>query len=140
MTGRKISTDYTVRKLDRTMKYGRILVWLILAGIVFAAGFALGFRYEDFRASRSARLAEFKIEYANLEQAEMSPQLREYLKSRLYYLASELEPRDLQGFHFDFGPVDEVLLAGATGIKDPTSNADVYRFAMTKHNQKPIIQ
>jgi len=125
-----------VSPFDYAMQRGRILIWLILAGIVFAAGFALGIRYEGVRASRLEILAEFKIDYANLEQAEVSPQLREYLKSRLYFLASELEPRDLQGFHFDFGIVDEALLAGATGIKDPQSNADVYRFAMKKHNQK----
>ena len=118
------------------MKYRRIVVSLGLAGMLFAAGFALGLRYEGLRGFHSEELAEFKIEYANLETAEATPQLHEYLKSRLYYLACELEPRDLQGFHFDFGPVDEALLADATGIKGPESNAEVYRFAMTKHSQK----
>jgi hypothetical protein len=118
------------------MKFGRIIVCLILAGVVLVAGFALGLRFASIRGSHSEMLAEFKIDYANLEQAGLTPQLREYLKSRLYFLASELEPRDLQGFHFDFGAVDESLLGGATGIKGPESNADVYDFAMTKHSQK----
>lgn len=118
------------------MKYGRIIAGLVLAGIIFATGFAFGLRYLGVRASHSEMLAEFKIDYANLEQAKLTPQLREYLKSRIYFLASELEPRDLQGFRFDFGVVDEGLLGGATGIKGPDSNADVYGLAMNIHNQK----
>jgi hypothetical protein len=118
------------------MKFGRIIGCLILTGVVLAAGFALGFHFASVQGSHSEMLAEFKVDYANLEQTELTPQLREYLKSRLYFLASQLEPRDLQGFRFDFGSVDEKSLDGASAVKGPESNADVYAFAMTKHSQK----
>lgn len=119
------------------MKFTRIITSLILAGIVCAMGFGVGSQYAGVHGSRSEMLAEFKIHYANLLQhTDLTPQLREYLKSRLYFLASELESRDLSGFHFNFGPVDEKLLAGASGIKGPETETDTYKVAMAKHNQK----
>lgn len=66
----------------------------------------------------------------------MSSQLREYLKSRVYSLARILRPRDLQGVRFDFGPVDEKVLGGASGLKGPETESETYEIAMTKHNQK----
>ncbi|MHB0925961.1 MAG: hypothetical protein ACYC1F_05605 [Gallionellaceae bacterium] len=57
-------------------------------------------------------------EFANIQQILLqkcpSPQLREYLKLRLYYLATQFEPGQLVGgtyaTDFDFGPVDRQLL------------------------------
>jgi len=113
-----------------------VITTLIIAGIICAIGFGIGSQYAGLRSSRAEELAEFKIHYANLQRTDLTPQLREYLKSRLYFLASELEPRDLSSFHFDFGPVDEKLLAGASGIKGPETESDTYKIAMAKHNQK----
>lgn len=117
------------------MKFTHTIISLILAGIICAVGFGMGSQYAGVRSSKAEMLAEFKIHYANLQRTELTPQLREYLKSRLYFLASGLEPRDLSGFHFDFGPVDEKLLAGASGIKGPETESDTYKIAMAKHNQ-----
>lgn len=57
-------------------------------------------------------------EFVNIQQILLrecpSPQLREYLKLRLYYLATQFEPGQLVGgtyaTDFDFGPVDRRLL------------------------------
>lgn len=115
------------------MKIGRIIIFPVMAALVFTVGFVLGANYMADRASRSEMLAEFKVDYGTLERDDVSPQLREYLKSRLYYLACQLEPRDLQGVQFDFGAVDEKI--GLSGIKGPETDAEVYRMAMARHNQ-----
>lgn len=118
------------------MKLGRIIIGLTLAAGVFVAGFLLGVRYSILRASQAEMLAEFKVHYANLEHADVAPQLREYLKSRLYFLACGLEPRHLDGVRFDFGPVDKSVLSNASGIKGPDSESDIYSLALSKHGRK----
>lgn len=100
-----------------------------------AGGFAFGLKTAPIPA-RHAKLSEFKVHLKNLEQANPSPQLREYLKSRLYFLACGMSPRDLKGIFFDFGPVDETLLRGFSGIKGPETEAEIYQQAMTKHGRK----
>ena len=115
----------------------RIIFIALAFGIAgLAAGFALGWRYSDTGSWRHQILGEFKVHYRNLQGGGLSPQLREYLKSRLYFLACSLERRDLYQVEFDFGPVDEKLLDGASGIKGPEAESDTYGRAMTKHKQK----
>jgi hypothetical protein len=118
------------------MKLRIILIAIAFAVAGVGAGFALGWKYADTGAWKHQVLAEFKVHHWNLEHSAMSPQLREYLKSRIYFLASILEPRDLYNVRFDFGLVDEELLGGASGIKGPHSELETYGMAMTKHKQK----
>jgi hypothetical protein len=109
---------------------------MALVGAVFSAGFIVGTFRHDERAWKNPVMAEFRVHYYNLERTDLSPQLREYLKSRLYYLAYRLDARDLIGFRFNFGPIDEKLLGGATGIKGPETELDTYTVAMTRHKQR----
>ena len=115
------------------MKLQHIILTVALVAGAFIAGFLSGFSYQDSRASRSEMRAEFKVAHSTLKRTDTEPQLREYLKSRLYYLACQLEPRDLYGFDFDFGPVDERI--GFSGIKGSETDAEVYQMAMARHQQ-----
>jgi hypothetical protein len=84
-------------------------------------------------AWKGPMVSEFKVLHANLESQDLSPQLREFLKSRLYYIAGSLDPADLAGFHFDYGPINEQVLGRAQGNKGPETQAELYAMAMARH-------
>ena len=64
----------------------------------------------------------------------LQPQTREYLKGRLYWNASVwISPSWLDGWHIDFGPVDDSALAGLRFAKDASTSAEVYQTALSKH-------
>ncbi|MEP6671055.1 MAG: hypothetical protein ABJF10_17985 [Chthoniobacter sp.] len=79
---------------------------------------------------------EAKICYAALRYApdRLTPQLREYLKGRLYWNAAYwIQPSWLVGWHIDFGPVDESLLDNVPWAKDASPGDEVYHAAMLRH-------
>jgi hypothetical protein len=78
-------------------------------------------------------VSEFKVLHANLEIQDLSPQLREFLKSRLYYVAGFLDPADVDGYQFDYGPIDEQVLGKAHGNKGPETQSELYENAMARH-------
>jgi hypothetical protein len=62
--------------------------------------------------------------------ASLQPQTREYLKARLYWnAATSIRDGWLDGWHLDFGPVDDAALAGLNPIKDAETTRDVYEAA-----------
>ncbi len=83
-------------------------------------------------------LAELKLTEAQLARhfATMNPQLREYLKCRLYLNICEvrMRPEFFTGplAEVDYGPVDLEVLNGVSAIKGPESPDDLYRDAMAK--------
>jgi len=82
---------------------------------------------------------EFRMYYVDLTENsdKLTPQCREYLKCQLYrYAAVYISPNGYPNYKFDFGPVDEEILAGLNAnLKDQTP-LDVYNRAMEKHGQK----
>ena len=83
-----------------------------------------------------APIEEAKICYNALIEspASLDPQTREYLKARLYSNAATwIRAGWLDGWHLDFGPVDDTALAGLDPIKDAETTRDVYEAALRKH-------
>jgi len=115
------------------MRNFKNLIAGVLAVVALVGAFAIGWQYSPHYTT----LSELRVHHANLMHDTLSRQLREYLKSRIYFLAAGLPQRDLADFRIDFGPVKEELLGGATGIKGPESESDTYRMAKLKgqHNE-----
>ena len=97
----------------------RIAAGLLLLGIGFAAGVMWGWRRGQFQAG----LEENKIAAVNLQDNHLniSPDLREYLKGRIYYNIATKFPNDrgylLRG-DWDFGPVDLSKWSRQIYVKD----------------------
>jgi hypothetical protein len=112
-----------------------VVILLIVLSAVFVGGFALGLR--DGLPKHAVE--EFKMCHMNLtfNATNLTPQTREYLKSRLYWNAVVHIPANcFPEYQFDFGPVDDLALAGVDGIKDCSTSLEVYNAAMEKHSQK----
>jgi hypothetical protein len=81
-------------------------------------------------------IEEAKLCYLNLENysADMSPQLREYLKARLYSAAAYYVNEGwLDGWDIDFGPVDDKVLQPIYAIKNSSYTKDIYNAALQRH-------
>lgn len=81
-------------------------------------------------------IEEAKICYYNLNEHgdTMQPQLREFLKARLYSVAANhIQEGWLDGWKIDFGPVDDSSLSPIYSIKNASSTESVYQSALHKH-------
>lgn len=79
---------------------------------------------------------EFRFCNWNLEKHDkLQPQLREYLKARLYWTALAYVKKGYYPEHsnFDYGPVDESLLEDIDCYKEVISHNEVYELAIKKH-------
>jgi hypothetical protein len=87
-----------------------------LLGVIL--GFKLGWRQSSFQVA----LQENKVARANLTSTNTAPQLREYLKARVYYNVHRYFPSKsgyLLKSDWDFGPVDRNALGRLVVFKDP---------------------
>lgn len=109
------------------------VVVVMLVVLSFGAGMGGGLFWGVSIATQAEMLAEYKVCRTNLTRPHVSPQVREYLKSRVYFLACSLKPSRIQGLWTDYGPVDEKLLGELSGIKGPESHLDIYHWAVTRH-------
>lgn len=83
-------------------------------------------------------------EFVNIQQILLqkcpSPQLREYFKLRLYYLATQFEPGQLAGgtyaTDFDFGPVDRQLLGPIRAHIEHNLEGKEYEIAVGIHHPR----
>ena len=109
----------------------------------FILGIAIGF---FIGAVATWSFGWFATRYHPIEEAKMcmaalrdhpealQPQTREYLKARLYWNADVWISRSwMQGWDFDFGPVDDALLAGLDATKDASGTREVYEGALRRH-------
>ena len=81
-------------------------------------------------------IEEAKICYLNLDEhwGSLDPQLREYMKARLYSASSNyINEGWLEGWQIDFGPVDDSILAPVYAIKNASPTQDVYEAALSRH-------
>jgi hypothetical protein len=121
---------------------GGILAGLVLFGLGYVAGdyASFGRQYEILQRSYFGdQRAEFLLIKENLEEREMGPQAREYLKDRLYVLAAGLPPEYLRPDYrnFDFGPVDRTLLRGLRATARSDVEGKSYELAKARHNPGP---
>ena len=66
----------------------------------------------------------------------LEPQLREYLKARLYSTAANnINEGWLAGWKIDFGPVDDSILFPVYAIKNASATQEVYEAALARHPQ-----
>jgi hypothetical protein len=96
--------------------------------IVFVLGLAIGLLvgsiFGSKQASFGAALNENKVAAANLKfySADLTPQLREYLKARIYCNVNTFYPNTsgyLLQTDWDFGPVKRSVLGKILVFKDP---------------------
>lgn len=80
--------------------------------------------------------AELRLIVSNLENSSgvISPQLREFLKGRLYVLLIKGVRSDWVQSSVDYGPIDREILGPIKIVKGGTSDEDLYRLAMKKSN------
>ena len=102
----------------------RIAAGLLLLGIGFAAGAVWGWRHGQFQAAlEENKVAARNLEDNHLHHLKLSPDLREYLKGRIYYNIATKFPDD-RGYllrkNWDFGPVDISKWGTPIYAKDPT--------------------
>ncbi len=86
-------------------------------------------------------IEEAKICYINLEASwgSLDPQLREYLKVRLYSAAANYVNEGwLEGWEIDFGPVDDAVLSPVYAVKNASPTEEVYEAAMQRHPRSAI--
>jgi len=101
----------------------------------FVVGYGLSWKTHKPRQPYQP-VEEAKICYHNLVEHRdtMSPQLREFLKARLYSTAaSYIDEGWLDGWTIDFGPVDDSILSPIYSIKNASETNNVYQSALHKH-------
>ena len=108
-----------------------VIAAFVIGGLV---GATVGLAISVTKFAANERLNEFKVVQANLSpDRKLSPQLREFLKARLYYVAMSLGPHDTAGMQVDFGPVDESLLGEADPRKEPVGYAELYQDVLKRY-------
>lgn len=116
------------------MKRLRLILSVLLFGVVgFATGYVWGFTSGRFQAG----LEENKIAAADLRATdlELSPDLREYLKGRIYYNLASKFPNQrgyLLRHDWDFGQVDAAVVERRVYAKDPNYPSETFD-AATEH-------
>lgn len=87
-------------------------------------------------------LSELKLMHSYLSKGTMdaNPQLREFVKARYYQaiLAANRHERFFTGpmAQYDFGPVDERVIAQMNGVKGPEPLSSIYSAAMAKAREQ----
>lgn len=111
-----------VLRWDRDHVKKLTVICLVLGGVLFGlvVGLALGWRQASFQSA----LQENKVAAANLKfyGTNLTPQLREYLKARVYcnvYTFYPSTPGYLLQDDWDFGKIDRDALGQILVYKDP---------------------
>jgi hypothetical protein len=98
---------------------------IILSFVLCALCSLLGFRHGYKKGYFQAALEESKMAISVIQTDHTNPQLKEYLKGRIYYNIHTKFPND-KGYKlkedWDFGMIDTVQLRGIEYHKDPSYN------------------
>lgn len=111
-----------------------LLCWLFLPAVVGSFFFGVSSRPE---VNSQSGAMELRLAVSNLEKSSdsLSPQLKEYLKGRIYrQLASGVRSGWVDS-NLDYGPIDRSILGPIKVVKDATSDIDLYKIAMQKTKQ-----
>jgi len=99
----------------------KIIILLVSGGVIFVCGMFAGskvpFRYF---VNQSYGSDELKVCVQNLQNEELDPELREYLKARVYVLVNSGVKPEWVDSNIDFGPVDESVLDLGVGKTNPS--------------------
>jgi hypothetical protein len=112
-------------------KVGFLILGLVVGIFI---GFFVGWFHNAYSVLGTSE--EFRFCNWNLEhQDKLQPQLREYLKARLYWTALAYVKKGYypEYSNFDYGPVDESLLENIECYKELISHKEVYEMAIKKH-------
>jgi hypothetical protein len=108
-----------------------VVAAFVIGGLVGATA-GLGISAAKF--ATAPQLSEFTVLHTNLaSDRKLDPQLREYLKARLYYVAMSLDPKQTAGRSIDFGPIDEAILGNADPRIEAVSYSQLYQDALARH-------
>ena len=102
---------------------------VVSCGLAFVFGYANGMKQGQLQAA----LEEIKIAKGNLtdEEIKLEPQLREYLKGRIYYvIGMKFHDPGYLSDGWDVGTVDTNGLKGVRYFKDPTFQPRTYQEAI----------
>lgn len=113
----------------------QVTVPLLATAVGFCVGAYLGNGNAVQQGRFQAALAENKVAADNLSNESLGPELREYLKGRIYYNIATEYP-NTRGYllrkDWDFGPVDRRIMRGSIYAKDPNYDTDSFD-AATAH-------
>ena len=108
-----------------------VIAAFVIGGLI---GATAGVAYSAAKFATAPQLNEFAVLHANLaSDRKLDPQLREYLKARLYYVAMSLNPSQIADRKIDFGPIDETLLGKADPRTEAVPYAQLYQDALARH-------
>jgi hypothetical protein len=131
----------------------RARFWIICGGVVallasYIGGYLVGGKKYFTEMQNTVwgdRRSEFILIKENLERRDLQPQLREYLKDRLYVVASQLPEEAIRPLimqfprfrEFDFGPVDRSQLRGVRATALGGLEGKSYEAAKARHHPLP---
>jgi hypothetical protein len=97
-------------------------------------GATVGVGISAAKFATAGQLNEFNVLHGNLaSDRKLDPQLREFLKARLYYVSMSLSPKEVAGRGIDFGPVDEAVLGKADPRTESVPFTQLYQDALARH-------
>ncbi|HET6407511.1 MAG TPA: hypothetical protein VFG14_06485 [Chthoniobacteraceae bacterium] len=108
-----------------------IIAAFVIGGLL---GATLGLGISASKFASAGPLNEFKVLHGNLAaDRPLDPQLREFMKARLYYVAMSLDPKQIAGQSIDFGPVNETNLGKADPRTENVSYTQLYQDVLSRH-------
>jgi hypothetical protein len=108
-----------------------IVAAFVIGGLVGATA-GVGFSAPKF--ATVGQLNEFTVLHTNLSSdRQLDPQLREYLKARLYYVSMSLGPKQIAARSIDFGPIDEAVLGKADPRTEAVPYSQLYQDVLARH-------
>jgi hypothetical protein len=108
-----------------------IVAAFVIGGLL---GATVGVGVSAMKFGSAGQLGEFNVLHGNLaSDRKLDPQLREFLKARLYYVSMSLDPKQVAGRDIDFGPVDEAVLGKSDPRTESVPFTQLYQDALARH-------
>lgn len=108
-----------------------VVAAFVIGGLIGATA-GVGISASKFVST--GQLNEFNILHSNLAaERRLDPQLREFLKARLYYVSMSLQPKQIADRKIDFGPIDETVLGKADPRTESVPYAQLYQDVLARH-------
>jgi hypothetical protein len=105
----------------------------VVGGLI---GATVGVGISASKFGQRGQANEFNVLHGNLaSDRKLDPQLREFLKARLYYVSMSLDPKEIAGRNIDFGPIDEALLGKADPRTESVPFPQLYQDAVARHGK-----
>lgn len=110
------------------------VAFLLGAGVSLIVARSFGYFESQHHAMEEARLCYQALSTPKVS-VHLQPQIREYLKGRLYWNAAMWigSSAEVDEWHINFGPVDTSLLQGVAFDKDSVNGEEIYRAALARH-------